>query len=219
MPCPNREKVRAALIDGLPESQAGAGRHKCPICAYAIASDPVQRAKFSTQSGVEKCEHGNEAPVAVLKSLHDWQANPGRHKCCVCAYALGLEADGEGDIAVIAGEIANAEQFAAITAKEGKRTERLVAVYERNPRLRAEAIRIHSTVCQVCGFDFGRVYGELGEGFIEVHHKTPISTLLEESEINPDTDLAVVCSNCHRMLHRRRDSPLTMEELRRIVSA
>ena len=42
--------------------------------------------------------------------------------------------------------------------------------YERKAKLRDAAIRIHGVVCQVCGFDFEEVYGEWGEGYIEVHH-------------------------------------------------
>ena len=56
--------------------------------------------------------------------------------------------------------------------------------------------------CEVCGFDFAATYGELGKDFCEVHHLQPMSQRFEESETRLE-DLAVVCSNCHRMLHRR----------------
>jgi Mrr N-terminal domain/HNH endonuclease len=55
--------------------------------------------------------------------------------------------------------------------------------------------------CEVCGFDFYEVYGSLGKNFCEVHHKIPISA----SEIETETrleDLAIICSNCHRIIHR-----------------
>lgn len=39
----------------------------------------------------------------------------------------------------------------------------------------------------------------------------------EEVEINPETDLVPVCANCHRMIHRRKDDVLTIEELKSIV--
>jgi 5-methylcytosine-specific restriction protein A len=56
--------------------------------------------------------------------------------------------------------------------------------------------------CEVCGFDFLEVYGELGDGFIECHHLTPIS---EPNRAKTKlSDLALVCANCHRMLHRGR---------------
>lgn len=51
--------------------------------------------------------------------------------------------------------------------------------------------------CECCGFDFIQVYGE---EFIECHHRLPIANGERESSID---DLALVCSNCHRMLHRK----------------
>lgn len=57
--------------------------------------------------------------------------------------------------------------------------------------------------CEVCGFDFSGTYGERGEGFIECHHTKPVSDLRDGGTTNI-ADLALVCSNCHRMIHRRR---------------
>jgi predicted HNH restriction endonuclease len=58
-------------------------------------------------------------------------------------------------------------------------------------------------LCEVpgCGFDFGAVYGELGIGFAEVHHLMPLSDLSQPVSTTL-ADLAVVCANCHRMIHR-----------------
>ncbi|QJY35195.1 hypothetical protein HOO69_00630 [Vibrio europaeus] len=68
--------------------------------------------------------------------------------------------------------------------------------------------------CEVCSMDFKAVYGELGEGFAECHHKNPLS-LREENKQTKLCDLAIVCSNCHRMLHRKRPW-LKVETLKRI---
>lgn len=58
--------------------------------------------------------------------------------------------------------------------------------------------------CSVCGFSFSKKYGvELGENFIEAHHTKPLSEIIGEVETKVE-DLALVCSNCHRMLHRKR---------------
>lgn len=62
------------------------------------------------------------------------------------------------------------------------------------------------------------MYGDLGEGYTEIHHKKPLHSLEEEVEVNPETDLVPVCSNCHRMLHRRRDRIMTIEELKKIIN-
>jgi 5-methylcytosine-specific restriction protein A len=56
--------------------------------------------------------------------------------------------------------------------------------------------------CEVCDFDFAREYGSVGAGFIECHHREPLSTLNGVSKTRL-SDLALVCSNCHRMLHRK----------------
>lgn len=100
---------------------------------------------------------------------------------------------------------------------EGKKTVYYTTKYERSVQNREEAIRIHGTKCMICGFDFEKKYGELGKGYIEVHHIKPLSDLNEEVVVNPATDLICVCSNCHRMLHRFRNYMVSVEELRRIV--
>lgn len=79
-----------------------------------------------------------------------------------------------------------------------------------------ELERSGSLSCDACGFNFSRCYGERGEGFIECHHQKPVSELRpgEKTKIN---DLALVCSNCHRMIHRHRPW-LTINELRNLIS-
>ena len=61
-------------------------------------------------------------------------------------------------------------------------------------------------------FDFEQTYGEIGKGFIHVHHLTPVSSIGKEYRLNPQTDLVPVCPNCHNMLHRK-EPPYTIAEL------
>lgn len=89
--------------------------------------------------------------------------------------------------------------------------------YERNPINRAKAIEIHGLNCKGCGFNFEKVYGEWGKDFIEIHHVNPLCTIKEEVVNNPETDLVPVCSNCHRMIHRRKEEVLTIEELKELI--
>lgn len=89
--------------------------------------------------------------------------------------------------------------------------------YERKVINRLRAIEIHGTSCRVCGFNFEEFYGEHGKDFIEVHHIKPLSTLEEAIEIDPENDLIPVCSNCHRMLHRKRDNVLSIKELKSLL--
>lgn len=90
--------------------------------------------------------------------------------------------------------------------------------YERDPVNRKRAIEIHGLSCVACGFNFEAVYGERGKDFIEVHHIKPLSAIKEEIIIDPKEDLVPVCSNCHRMIHRKRDDVLTVEELKVLLS-
>jgi hypothetical protein len=68
----------------------------------------------------------------------------------------------------------------------------------------AKASRLKKTgklECEICNFDFSKAYGSLGMGFIEAHHTNPVSRLDGESKTKIES-LSMVCSNCHRMLHR-----------------
>ena len=66
--------------------------------------------------------------------------------------------------------------------------------------------------CDVCSFDFKEMYGEIGEGFIEAHHSVPVAELGGKRKTR-ESELALVCSNCHRMLHRG-NTLLSIEELK-----
>ena len=83
---------------------------------------------------------------------------------------------------------------------------------------KAKAKRLADTdklECEVCSLDFVKMYGELGRGFIEAHHTMPVSLLAGEVRTKI-ADLALVCSNCHRMLHRG-TKLLTVNQLKNIV--
>ncbi len=100
--------------------------------------------------------------------------------------------------------------------KEGSRTKVYVNRYERDRRARDVCITHHGTNCSVCNFDFGRVFGEIGDGFIHVHHRVPVSQIGEDYEVDPVEDMVPVCPNCHAMLHKR-NPPYSVEELRELM--
>ena len=105
---------------------------------------------------------------------------------------------------------------------EGKVKEKLHRSRERNSKLisqvKAEALAKYGKLrCECCGFDFEEFYGELGAEFIEAHHTKPVSELHEDGEETKKEDIALVCSNCHRMLHRRRPW-LEMRDLKKLTS-
>lgn len=118
--------------------------------------------------------------------------------------------------------VRNTDPFESVVIKgdkEGKKIEYYTAKYERSSRNRAAAIKIHGYCCAVCGFNFSEVYGNIGKDFIEVHHAKPLHSLTDEVIINPETDLVCLCSNCHRMIHRKRGAIVSVEELKQALCA
>lgn len=98
---------------------------------------------------------------------------------------------------------------------EGERKMRESYFFTRNPKLVADAKKVYGYICQACGFDFEKKYGELGKHYIECHHKNPLS---EQNESTPSTleDVCMLCSNCHRMIHRTKPA-MELEQLRGIL--
>lgn len=101
---------------------------------------------------------------------------------------------------------------------EGPKSKRYSTYHERNPKLRSKAILLNGLECMICGFDFFKAYGERGRNYIEVHHKKPISELKETTKIDPKEDMIVVCANCHRIIHRKKDNILDLEQIRNIIN-
>jgi len=86
-------------------------------------------------------------------------------------------------------------------------------VHRKRAKVMAESGKL---VCEVCTLDFGERYGEHGQGYIEVHHLKPVSSLGAGGK-RKLSDLALVCANCHRMLHRGRQL-MSLSTLRDMIS-
>lgn len=99
-----------------------------------------------------------------------------------------------------------------------KRTYRYHRRIERSSQYAKEVKKVHGLQCECCNLDFGKLYGEIGKGFIEVHHMIPLSSLTPESDkaYNIKKDFAVLCPNCHRMIHRLPD-PSDLETLKKLT--
>lgn len=110
----------------------------------------------------------------------------------------------------------NLESEDSIYFEEGKKGYVKHAKYERNQGLiklakKRFTVKYGSLFCEVCGFSFDKHYGKRGQDFIEAHHDVPVSQLGLNATSNIN-DIRMVCSNCHRMLHRK--DWLTVDELK-----
>lgn len=117
--------------------------------------------------------------------------------------------------------LATVEPILAGTFPEGRLVERLHLARERSPALirhaKEYALAEGRTLrCACCNFDFEAQYGDVGRGFIEAHHTKPVSMLSHDGGETRIEDIALVCSNCHRMLHRRRPW-LELNELKKLM--
>ena len=120
---------------------------------------------------------------------------------------------------VMAGVVTDAE-FSSTNQEplfEGGKLLVEVNKYERNPEARHQCLQHWSTDCQVCGVDLKTVYGAVGPRLVQVHHKTPLSVVGEEYEVDPIEDLVPVCPNCHMLIHSNR-AALSVEEAGTIVA-
>lgn len=133
-----------------------------------------------------------KADLEKLLSLYEFYAK-------LSGGEIGLDDDLPDDIGV-----------GAYTGTEAKKF-RWHRTAERNQKLAAAAKQVHGSTCMVCGFNFGSRYGDWGAGYIEAHHVVPFSELSKAPEpvlLDPATDFVVVCANCHRMLHRKKQAIL-----------
>jgi 5-methylcytosine-specific restriction protein A len=103
------------------------------------------------------------------------------------------------------------------TIIEGTTHQLTQTVYERNRYARIVCLKHHGYSCVVCDFNFKDRYGEIGEGYIHVHHLKQLS-IVKESMIDPVKDLRPVCPNCHAMLHKV-NPPYTLEELKQLLQS
>lgn len=168
-----------------------------------------------------------DEPTGELGDLLGWERQfkaPWKHVC-----ALNIHSStpiSEQEITTIVNNSQKTESnFYASAAplrkpealSEGSIIELTLTTYERNPAARKACLDHYGTQCQVCGFDFGKVYGQIGRDFIHVHHVIALSQVRGAHAVDPIRDLIPVCPNCHAMLHISQGSPLAVEKLRAII--
>ena len=113
----------------------------------------------------------------------------------------------EGDISVV--------EEGAVIYKLHKYRERDVSIVAKKKNIVFE--QYGKLLCEACEFDFNVQYGDLGYKFIECHHRTPLAEFTSISKTTI-SDLALVCSNCHRMLHRSIGN-ISVETLKHMIAS
>ena len=90
--CKHERSATKEHLEVLHDSQAGEGRHKCAVCAYAAGYQAgLTNATLPPQPNPETCQQGLKLASQTLANLPPSQAGTGRHKCCVCAYHCGFD--------------------------------------------------------------------------------------------------------------------------------
>lgn len=119
------------------------------------------------------------------------------------------------------------KDYKGLIIEEGALEKRNVTQRKRSDKLRQIAIEKFKAdndgklPCVACDFDFEETYGDQGKGFIEIHHEEPI----HEADIKGNKQeieealkkVYPLCSNCHRMIHRKRRDMLSVEELTKLI--
>lgn len=151
----------------------------------------LQNALLSLSQHIDYYEDKSGVPVKTRRDIYNRYLNLLDKKPALLIYA---------------DEVDENELYA-----EGKTKTVLVNSYERNQIARQKCIEYYGVVCQVCNFDFEKVYGDIGKDFIHVHHVVDIATIGSEYSVDPLKDLIPVCPNCHSMLHKKKPAYLIIE--------
>lgn len=101
---------------------------------------------------------------------------------------------------------------------EGIAREVTIMAHSRSQELRAVALERSSGVCEACCVDFSALLGGLGVRALQVHHRRQLA-LLDEPVVNRVADVAVVCANCHAMIHMDPLNAMPVERLRAMFCA
>ena len=105
---------------------------------------------------------------------------------------------------------------------EGAKKQVMVNAYERNPHARIACINHYRKKnngrlkCEICGFDFGKVYGDAFIEKIHIHHLVEISSIGTEYEVNATQDLIPICPNCHMIAHSKKPA-YTPDEIKDMI--
>jgi len=104
-----------------------------------------------------------------------------------------------------------------VAAHEGTLTEMKVYVRKRDRRLRDQAMVESEGQCEACRRDYWTFLGGLGRRALQVHHRKQLSAD-DRPRLTRTKDLAVVCANCHAMIHSDPHRAMPVEQLRKMLA-
>jgi 5-methylcytosine-specific restriction endonuclease McrA len=147
-------------------------------------------------------------------SLADWARNNGVEvRLCVHCKSDGFVSEADLKAIPIAQQAAPMSVTQVVEAVEGRVREVRSLQHGRNASLRTAALARAKGVCEGCTVDFSRLLAGRGVRVLEVHHKNAISSRTEPS-LTKVEELAVLCPNCHALVHLDADPPRPVEDLR-----
>jgi len=184
--------------------------HKASDCFPQINDNyPTVASKISTQMGVRVHDFSRWYETGII--LSELTSRLGLSLCDRKVFIELLDNQN-----IESNQVAEELHDEHTTLIEGAKKQILINAFERNAKARATCIQHWKSVCVVCGKDMGDTYGEIGKGYIHIHHIKPLSEIGSEYELDPINDLRPVCPNCHAMIHSKRPA-YTIDEIRRVV--
>ena len=97
---------------------------------------------------------------------------------------------------------------------ENTLTEVKYYVRKRDRRIQQRAKAESNGICEACETDFRTLLGGLGLRALQVHHRKQLAAS-DKPRLTSPKDLAVVCANCHAMIHANSRRAMPVESLRR----
>jgi len=169
---------------------------------------------FKGKRYAPKAVVGIAAEIQTGEKFGPYDFKGGRNSRCFRLLEInGFDIVAKGEVALFPDEISTSEPHS-----EGSVVRVAVNRFERDDRARAASVEHYGFRCQVCSFDFREKYGDLGSGFIHVHHLVPLSQIRTSYLVDPVRDLVPICPNCHAMIHRR-DPPFSVKELKDLIKS
>ncbi len=203
------DDFRTALLEMFREAEA-AQASSIEVTSKMLATrvGPSKRGKYDEMEMATKALRSN-----LREEGDEIRSSPPKGRGSSFRAVFLLPRDGDVPSGVHSKPSVDAAPTGQTSYFEGRKMLREILTFYRNPKLVERAKAEYGHVCQACGFDFQARYGDLGAGYIECHHIDPISGRGGENTPTTIKQVAMLCANCHRMIHRMTGA-MTVPEFR-----